>query len=210
LTPALPHRYHNALLGWSDITAALAAALPHGSISTSCPITAYKQQQDGTIQLFTSSRSDTTNSSSDAATTTTSSSGVQQQQEQQQEQEQQQGQVVATCKALIGADGWFSAIRQQVLADGPPTFKDMVVFRARIKRPEGLPDQRTKWWVPPTGVTNSDMLAVLIPVPGEDQGAGADSRGPLMSLYRLFCSDKMSAGWLEYAESGVLFRCGVS
>lgn len=43
-----------------------------------------------------------------------------------------------------------------------------VVFRARIKRPEGLPAQRTKWWVPPGGPTNSDMLAVLIPVPGGD------------------------------------------
>jgi 2-polyprenyl-6-methoxyphenol hydroxylase-like FAD-dependent oxidoreductase len=166
MTPALHHRYHNALLGWSDITAALAAALPDGSISTSCPITAYKQQQDGTIQLFTT----TTTSSSSSSDATTSSSSAQQQ------EEQEQGQVVATCKALIGADGWFSAIRQQVLADGPPTFKDMVVFRARIKRPEGLPQQRTKWWVPPTGVTNSDMLAVLIPVPG------GDSRGPCGSL----------------------------
>lgn len=34
--------------------------------------------------------------------------------------------MVATCRALIGADGWFSAIRQQLLADGPPIFKDSV------------------------------------------------------------------------------------
>ena len=42
------------------------------------------------------------------------------------------------------------------------------MFRARIKRPEGHPAQRTKWWVPPSGPNNSEMLAVLIPVPGGD------------------------------------------
>jgi hypothetical protein len=139
------------LLGWSDITAALAAGIPSDSITTSCRITAYREQPDGTIELLSSSSS--SSSGADASSSP---------------QQQQEPQVVATCKALIGADGWFSNIRQQMLADGPPTFKDSVVFRARIKRPQGLPAERTKWWVPPTGPTNSDMLAVLIPVPGGD------------------------------------------
>lgn len=155
-------RYHNALLGWSDITGALAAALPAGSITTSCPITAYRQQPDGTIQLLSSSSSSSGSSSSAHATADSST-----QQDQGQDQEQPE-QVVATCRALIGADGWFSSIRQQLLADGPPIFKDSVVFRARIQRLEGHPAQRTKWWVPPGGPTNTDMLAVLIPVPGGD------------------------------------------
>ena len=147
-------RYHNALLGWSDITAALAAALPEDSITTSCPITGYKQQADGTIQLYSST------TASASSSTSSSASG--------QEAEQPEQQAVATCKVLIGADGWFSAIRQQLLADGPPIFKDSVVFRARIKRPEGLPASKTKWWVPPTGPNSADQLAVLIPVPGGD------------------------------------------
>lgn len=78
--------------------------------------------------------------------------------------------VVATCKVLIGADGWFSPIRQQVLADGPPTFKDCVVWRARIQKPDWMPAARTKWWVPPHGPRQAEMLAVFIPVPGGDTG----------------------------------------
>ncbi|WIA35368.1 hypothetical protein OEZ86_003819 [Tetradesmus obliquus] len=134
--------FHNALLGWSDITGALKAALPQGSISTGCPVTAYKQQEDGTIQLLGPAAS----SSSGASDT----------------------EVVATCNILIGTDGWFSPIRQQVLQDGPPTFKDAVVFRARIPKPDFMPEQRTKWWVPPTGPNSADSLAVFIPLPGGD------------------------------------------
>jgi hypothetical protein len=44
-----------------------------------------------------------------------------------------------------GADGWLSPIRQQALQDGPPTFKDVVVYRARIAKPDFMPEQRTKW-----------------------------------------------------------------
>jgi 2-polyprenyl-6-methoxyphenol hydroxylase-like FAD-dependent oxidoreductase len=53
-----------------------------------------------------------------------------------------------SCKALIGADGWFSKIRQQLLADEPPVFRDTVVFRARVQRPDWLSSDVTRWWVP--------------------------------------------------------------
>lgn len=190
--------YHNALLGWSDITAALAAGLPADSITTSCPITAYREQPDGTIQLFGGGSS-------------INGVGADSTQQQQQEQEQQ---VIATCKVLIGADGWFSAIRQQLLADGPPTFKDAVVYRARIKRPDGMPAERTKWWVPPSGPNSAESLAVLIPVPGGDlvwqchaplkvmqeKGLGFDPvKGEAVSSH----SDTSSSG----SKQGVKERC---
>jgi hypothetical protein len=60
----------------ADITGALKSALPQGSISTGCPITAYKQQEDGTIQLLGPAAS--------------SSSGA------------SEAEVVATCNILIG------------------------------------------------------------------------------------------------------------
>ncbi|KAF6255561.1 hypothetical protein COO60DRAFT_1702741 [Scenedesmus sp. NREL 46B-D3] len=133
--------FHNALLGWSDITGALKSALPQASISTGCPVTGYKQQDDGTIQLLGPAAS--SSASSDA-------------------------EVIATCNILIGADGWFSPIRQQLLQDGPPSFKDAVVYRARIPRPDFMPEHRTKWWVPPTGPNSGAPLAVFIPLPGGD------------------------------------------
>jgi hypothetical protein len=60
----------------ADITGALKSALPQGSISTGCPITAYKQLEDGTIQLLGPAAS-SSGSSSDA-------------------------EVIATCKIVIG------------------------------------------------------------------------------------------------------------
>lgn len=108
----------------------------------------------------------------------------------------------------------FSAIRQQLLADGPPTFKDAIVYRARIKRPEGLPAERTKWWVPPSGPNSAESLAVLIPVPGGDlvwqchaplkvmqeKGLGFDPvKGEAVSSH----SDSSSSG----SKQGVKERC---
>jgi 2-polyprenyl-6-methoxyphenol hydroxylase-like FAD-dependent oxidoreductase len=55
---------------------------------------------------------------------------------------------------VVGADGWFSNVREQLLGDGPPTFKDAIVFRARMQRPTDgsiITEHRTKWWVPPGG-----------------------------------------------------------
>jgi hypothetical protein len=60
----------------ADITGALKSALPEGSISTGCPITAYKQQEDGTIQLLGPAAS--------------SSSGA------------EDAAVIATCNILVG------------------------------------------------------------------------------------------------------------
>jgi hypothetical protein len=47
----------------ADITGALKSALPQGSISTGCPITAYKQLEDGTIQLLGPAASSSSGSS---------------------------------------------------------------------------------------------------------------------------------------------------
>jgi hypothetical protein len=54
---------------------------------------------------------------------------------------------LATARALVGADGWFSGVRARLLADGPPAFKDVVVWRARVaRRDDWLPDpSKTKW-----------------------------------------------------------------
>jgi 2-polyprenyl-6-methoxyphenol hydroxylase-like FAD-dependent oxidoreductase len=69
---------------------------------------------------------------------------------------------------LIGADGWFSRIRQQLIGDGPPSFKNSVVWRARTKRPDWMPANDTKWFVPAANVHPGSILAVLIPVPGDE------------------------------------------
>lgn len=63
----------------ADITGALKSVLPEGSITTSCPISAYKQQQDGTIQLLAPAASSSSDSTDQA--------------------------VVATCNILIGEQG---------------------------------------------------------------------------------------------------------
>ena len=42
----------------------------------------------------------------------------------------QQGAVTVKAKLLVGADGNMSAVRQQVLGDGPPQFLGTVIWRA--------------------------------------------------------------------------------
>jgi 2-polyprenyl-6-methoxyphenol hydroxylase-like FAD-dependent oxidoreductase len=140
----------------TDITAALKSALPEGTLHPSCPITSYRVLPDNTIQLLGPrplGDAASTSSSDPSSSSNTSNN---------------EEHVVATCNLLVGADGWFSPIRQQLLGDGPPAFKDCVVWRARIKRPEDFPEDRTRWWIPPTGARAGDVLAVLIPLPGGD------------------------------------------
>jgi 2-polyprenyl-6-methoxyphenol hydroxylase-like FAD-dependent oxidoreductase len=145
----------SCLLAATDITSALKTALPEGTLHPSCPITSYRLLPDNTIQLIgPRPLGSTTPGSSDASSSTDGSSSEEH--------------VVATCNLLVGADGWFSPIRQQLLGDGPPVFKDCVVWRARIQRPEDFPEDRTRWWIPPTGARAGDVLAVLIPLPGGD------------------------------------------
>ena len=45
----------------------------------------------------------------------------------------------ATSKLLVGADGYFSKVRQQTLQDGAPDFAETVFWRARVPWREGLP-----------------------------------------------------------------------
>ncbi|KAI8473272.1 MAG: hypothetical protein J3K34DRAFT_411487 [Monoraphidium minutum] len=127
--------FHNSLLGWSDITGALSAALPPDSITAGAAVEGVERLPGGGVRVLGPG-----------------------------------GAPLATAGAVVGADGWFSGVRAQLLADGPPTFKDVVVWRARLPRREGwLPSEsRTRWWVPPAGPSPGAQLAVLIPVPGGD------------------------------------------
>ncbi|GBF88144.1 FAD NAD(P)-binding domain-containing protein [Raphidocelis subcapitata] len=80
------------------------------------------------------------------------------------------GAPLATARALVGADGWFSALRGALRPGAEaPTFKEIVVWRARLPRRDEWLDNpgRTKWWVPAKQHPGS-LLAVLIPVPGGD------------------------------------------
>ncbi len=43
------------------------------------------------------------------------------------------GQEPVRTQLLVGADGYFSRVRQQCLGDGPPTFNDRAMWRGRIK-----------------------------------------------------------------------------
>ncbi|KAL0018623.1 hypothetical protein WJX79_002055 [Trebouxia sp. C0005] len=49
------------------------------------------------------------------------------------------GQPAVHAKVLVGADGYFSKVRAQCLDDGPPTFNESVLWRARVGWQEGMP-----------------------------------------------------------------------
>ncbi|KAL0021549.1 hypothetical protein WJX77_007380 [Trebouxia sp. C0004] len=49
------------------------------------------------------------------------------------------GQTSVHAKVLVGADGYFAKVRAQCLDDGPPTFNEAVLWRARVGWQEGMP-----------------------------------------------------------------------
>ncbi|KAL0047809.1 hypothetical protein WJX82_000477 [Trebouxia sp. C0006] len=53
------------------------------------------------------------------------------------------GQPSVHAKVLVGADGYFSKVRAQCLDDGPPTFNESVLWRARVGWQEGMPGSNT-------------------------------------------------------------------
>lgn len=67
--------------------------------------------------------------------------------------------------AVVGADGLWSAVRQQLLGDGPPRATGHLAYRAMLRRAELPPEQRraevTAWLGP-------DMHFVTYPVRGGD------------------------------------------
>ena len=146
-----------AMLGWSDITATLKESLPADAVTTGVTISRYSQQPDGTLLLYNTPSTTTTSSSSSSGEGAATPTGTGDAEE-----------PIAQCRMLIGADGWFSRIRQQLIGDGPPSFKNSVVWRARTKRPEWMPANDTKWFVPAANVHAGSILAVLIPVPGDE------------------------------------------
>eukprot|EP00884_Botryococcus_braunii_P001468 jgi/Botrbrau1/11321/Bobra.0038s0081.1 len=59
----------------------------------------------------------------------------------------QEGREEVRARILIGADGYFSRIRQGMLGDGPPTFQNAVSWRARVPHGPGLPSPSAgRWW----------------------------------------------------------------
>ena len=48
------------------------------------------------------------------------------------------------AKVLIGADGYFSGVRAQMLDDGPPEFTGNVMWRARFPLRSGFTTDRTR------------------------------------------------------------------
>lgn len=169
--------FTNSLLGWSDITAALRSTLAPGCITPRAPVTGFRQLPgDAGVQLLGGSPGDAGGES----------------------------QVLSTAKCVIGADGWFSGIRSQLLDDGPPTFKNAVVWRARVaRREEWLPDpQVTRWWVPPAGPRPGARLAVLIPVPGGDMVWQTHCPVELMAERGLAYNPVAGEGASSHAEGG--------
>ncbi len=49
------------------------------------------------------------------------------------------------AKVLIGADGYFSGVRAQMLDDGPPEFTGNVMWRARFPLRSGFTTDRTRY-----------------------------------------------------------------
>ncbi|KAK9906811.1 hypothetical protein WJX75_008443 [Coccomyxa subellipsoidea] len=50
------------------------------------------------------------------------------------------------ARLLIGADGYFSKVRTQMLDDGPPEFTGNIMWRARFPLRQGFSTDRTRWW----------------------------------------------------------------
>ncbi|EIE24293.1 acyl-CoA N-acyltransferase [Coccomyxa subellipsoidea C-169] len=50
------------------------------------------------------------------------------------------------ARMLIGADGYFSKVRRQMLDDGPPEFTGNIMWRARFPLRQEFSTDRTRWW----------------------------------------------------------------
>jgi 2-polyprenyl-6-methoxyphenol hydroxylase-like FAD-dependent oxidoreductase len=51
----------------------------------------------------------------------------------------QEGGEPVQARILIGADGYFSRVRECMLGDGPPAFEGRVTWRTRVSHGRGLP-----------------------------------------------------------------------
>lgn len=96
------------------------------------------------------------------------------------------GEVIEGC-ALIGADGLWSRVREQMLGDGKPRVSGHIAYRAVLKReevPEGLWQNNVVLWAgPKTHLVHYPLR-----------------RGELYNLVAVFHSDKYEEGWDAFGD----------
>eukprot|EP00884_Botryococcus_braunii_P001462 jgi/Botrbrau1/11316/Bobra.0038s0077.1 len=59
------------------------------------------------------------------------------------------------ARILVGADGYFSRVREAMLGDGPPTFLDRVTWRTRVPHGPGLPPMTISRYIFPVPTTTT-------------------------------------------------------
>jgi salicylate hydroxylase len=95
--------------------------------------------------------------------------------------------------ALIGADGLWSRIRQQVIGDGKPIVSGHIAYRAVLPMEEVPPgisrDEMTVWVGPRVHLVHYRLR-----------------RGSLMNLVAVFHSDRYAEGWNESGDVAELER----
>ncbi len=95
--------------------------------------------------------------------------------------------------ALVGADGLWSRIREQVIGDGPPAVSGHIAYRAVLPMdqvPEGIPRDIVQLWAGPR------LHLVHYPL----------RRGEMMNLVAVFHSDHYAEGWDEAGDTALLWR----
>jgi salicylate hydroxylase len=99
----------------------------------------------------------------------------------------------ARGRALIGADGLWSRIRQQVIGDGKPIVSGHIAYRAVLPMEEVPPgisrDEMTVWVGPRVHLVHYRLR-----------------RGALMNLVAVFHSDRYAEGWNESGDVAELER----
>jgi 2-polyprenyl-6-methoxyphenol hydroxylase-like FAD-dependent oxidoreductase len=99
----------------------------------------------------------------------------------------------ARGRALIGADGLWSRIRQQVIGDGKPIVSGHIAYRAVLPMDEVPPgisrDEMTVWVGPRVHLVHYRLR-----------------RGALMNLVAVFHSDRYAEGWNESGDVAELER----
>ncbi len=102
------------------------------------------------------------------------------------------GEAIEGC-ALIGADGLWSRVRDQLLGDGKPRVSGHIAYRAVLPRaevPEGLWQNNVVLWAgPKTHLVHYPLR-----------------RGELYNLVAVFHSDKYEEGWNTFGDPEELHR----
>ncbi|CAL5227826.1 g10854 [Coccomyxa viridis] len=110
------------------------------------------------------------------------------------------------AKVLIGADGYFSGVRAQMLDDGPPEFTGNVMWRARFPLRSGFTTDRTRWWREAEGFQG--RFAVIFPIDRENVTFVASA--PIAELHKQglpFNPDEPRSVQADLANADNLQRC---